>query len=271
MRNFLKNSVFSRGLNSNDEEEFMPARGGVLAVWGSPGAGKTVTALKIAKHLAEKKKRTALLLCDMTAPMLPCICPPSDLENERSLGSILAATTVTESLVKLNCVIHKKFEYLTIIGMLKGENEYTYPPYSAKQAKELLESLQKITPYVVIDCGSYIANDILSAVSLMETDAVLRLVNCNLKSVNYLSSQLPLLKDNKWDADKQYKVAANVKRQEASEHVGQALGSVSFKFPHSSELENQYLAGDLFKDLSMNDSKVFRKEIEKICLEVFGC
>jgi Mrp family chromosome partitioning ATPase len=121
MRNFLKGSVFSRGGN-NEGEHISDKGGGVLAVWGSPGAGKTVTAVKIAKYLAEKKKKTALLLCDMTAPMLPCICPTSELENERSLGSILAATTVTESLVKLNCVLHKRLDFLTIVGMLKGEN-----------------------------------------------------------------------------------------------------------------------------------------------------
>ncbi|MCL2697537.1 MAG: ParA family protein [Oscillospiraceae bacterium] len=271
MFNFLKGSVFSRGGERSPDDRDFDKGGRALAVWGSPGAGKTITAVKIAKYLAEKKKKTALLLCDMTAPMLPCICSSSDLENERSLGSILAATTVTEQLVKLNCVLHKKLDFLAIVGMLKGENEYTYPPYSAKQAKELLESLHRIAPYVVIDCGSYISNDILSAVALMESDAVLRLVNCDLKSISYLSSQLPLLKDNKWDSDKQYKVAANIKKQEASEQVEHALGSVAFRLPHSNELENQYLAGDLFKDLSMSDSKGFRKEIEKICAEVFGC
>ena len=76
-----------------------------------------------------------------------------------------------------------------------------------------------MAPYVIIDCGSYIANDILSAIALMESDAVLRLVNCDLKSISYLSSQLPLLRDNKWDADKQYKIASNIKPNEASEHV----------------------------------------------------
>ena len=270
MRNFVKGSLFSRN-NSNEDDYIAEQSGGALAVWGSPGSGKTAAAVKIAKYLAEKKKKTALLLCDMTAPMLPCICPSSDLENAKSLGSILAATTVTDTLVRHNCILHKKLGFLTIIGMLKGENEYTYPPYSAKQAKELLESLQKIAPYMIIDCGSYIANDILSAVAIMESDAVLRLVNCDLKSVSYLSSQLPLLKDNKWDSNKQYKVASNIKKQEASEHVEQVLGSAAFKLPHSSELENQYLAGDLFKDLSLGDSKSFRREIARICLEVFGC
>jgi len=120
-----------------------------------------------------------------------------------------------------------------------------------------------------VDCGSYIANDILSAVALMEADSVLRLANCDLKSISYFSSQLPLLKDAKWDADKQYKVAANVKPFQAADHIGKVLGSVTFKLPYSQELEEQYLAGNLFSDLSLKDSRAFRKELEKIIEEVF--
>lgn len=55
-------------------------------------------------------------------------------------------------------------DYLSILGLVKGESEYTYPPYSDVQARELIDGLRNIAPYVVIDCGSYIANDILSAV-----------------------------------------------------------------------------------------------------------
>ena len=87
----------------------------------------------------------------------------------------------------------------------------------------------------------------------------------------YLSSQLPLLRDAKWDTDKQYKTASNVKSQQAGDHMSQALGTVAFTLPHSAELEGQYLAGNLLADLSMKDSRVFRKEIEKIAREVFGC
>ena len=105
----------------------------------------------------------------------------------------------------------------------------------------------------------------------MESDAVLRLVNCDLKSVSYLASQLPLLRDNKWDADKQYKVACNVKTNEASDHVEQVLGNVTFKLPNSLELASQSLAGNLLADLSLRDSKGFRKEVEAISREVFGC
>jgi len=153
--NFMKNSIFSREQKAEPIKEDV-LHGGVLAVWGSPGSGKSTVAVKIAKHLADKKKNVVLVLCDMTAPMLPCICPPSDLECEKSLGSILSATHVTEPLVKYNMITHKKMSYLTVIGMLKGENEYTYAAYSKVQAQELIESLRKITPFVIIDCSSYI-------------------------------------------------------------------------------------------------------------------
>ena len=155
--------------------------------------------------------------------------------------------------------------------MRKGENEYTYPVYERQQAEELLDCLRSIAPYIIIDCGSHIANDILSAIALMESDAVLRLVNCDLKSISYLSSQLPLLKENQWDADKQYKVASNVRPNEASDHIEQVLGSVAFQLLHSEELAAQVLEGNLFKELSLKDSRGYRKALEAITKEVFGC
>jgi ATPases involved in chromosome partitioning len=270
MLNFMKGSLFFRNAGDKSTEEKTEKDVQVLAVWGSPSSGKTTVSVKLAKYLADQKRNVALLMCDMTTPMIPCICPSSDLECERSLGSILAAAHITDSLIKQNCITHKKIRYITLIGMLKGENVFTYPSYSAELATELIDHLRDIVPYIIIDCGSHIANDILSAVSLMEADSVLRLVNCDLKSISYLSSQLPLLKDNKWDADKQYKVASNIKTNEASEHIEQVLGNVLFRIPHSDEVENQTLEGDLFRDLCLKDSRCFRKEIEKISREVFG-
>ena len=268
--NFMKGSLFHRSTEPEEVEIIEESGGGVLAVWGSPGCGKTVTAVKIAKHLASQKKNVALLLCDMTAPMMPCICPPSELECDKSLGSIFAAQRISVNLIKHNLTTHKKLSYLTMLGLRKGENEYTYAACTKQQAEELIRGLREIAPYVVIDCSSYIANDILSAVALMEADSVLRLANCDRKSIGYLSSQLPLLRELHWDEDKQYKAASNIKPLQAADRIGQVLGSVAFQLPHSQELEEQYLEGTLLNDLSMKDSKAFRKEIERICKEVFG-
>ena len=128
----------------------------------------------------------------------------------------------------------------------------------------------QIAPYVIVDCTSNIASDILSAVALMEADTVLRLAGCDLKSISYLSSQLPLLSDHKWDADKQLKAVSNIRQQEASSHMEQILGSVSFQIPHSSEVEAQFLEGELLGELGLKESRAFRREIEKISREVFG-
>lgn len=267
--NFHRNSLFQRNPHMYDADLREP-EGGVLAVWGGPSSGKTTVAVKLAEYLAGKRRNVLLILADMTTPPLPCLCSESDLEGEKSLGSILAAAHVTENLIKKNCMFYRKSDYLSLIGMLKGENVFTYPPYEQVQAVELIEKAREIAPYVIIDCTSTIASDILSAVALMEADTVLRLVNCDLKSISYLSSQLPLLQDSKWDADKQLKVASNVKQQEASIHIEQVLGSVAFQIPHSNEVETQFLEGKMLGELCLKESRAFRKEIERIGKEVFG-
>lgn len=264
--NFMKNSIFKRKPDEDTPEPSASDCSGVLAVWGSPGSGKTTVAVKLAKHLADHKKNVALVFADMTAPMLHCVCPSSMLECDHSLGSILAATHVTEPLVKNNCVTLKKNPYLVLLGLKAGENEYSYPPCSEQQVSELIAALRELTPYVIIDCGSYIASDILSAMSLMEADSILRLVNANAKSASYFDSQLSLVQGNLSDADKLYKVGSNLKPNQAVEQ----LGGMAFRLPYSYELEEQFLAQDLLADLSMKNGKAFQKEIAKISKEVFG-
>lgn len=258
------NSIFQR------TEEAAPPSGNVVAVWGSPSSGKTTVSVKLAHYLASRKKNVILLLCDMVSPPLPCLCGSSDLIEEHSLGSILAAAHVTQGIIKENCIFHKKFKYLTMLGMKKGENVFTYPPYTQVQAEELIRNIRMMADYVIIDCGSYIAFDVLSAVALIESDHVLRLVTCNLKSISYLSSQLPLLQDKKWDADKQVRIVSDVRSNEAANYVEQVFGKVSYTFPHCAEVETQALEGRLFQDLSQKDSKEYKLSIEAVGKEVFG-
>ena len=73
-----------------------------------------------------------------------------------------------------------------------------------------------------------------------------------------------------FDFGKMYKAVSNVKSSEASEHMEQVMGSAVFSIPHSPEVASQVLAGNLFADLGLKDSRGYRKEIEKICKEVFG-
>ena len=55
MLKFKKNGIFSRSASEEATASELQ-EGGVVAVWGSPGSGKTITAVKIAKMLSARKK-----------------------------------------------------------------------------------------------------------------------------------------------------------------------------------------------------------------------
>ena len=60
----------------------------MLAVWGSPGGGKTVTAVKLALELSKRKKNVVLVFTDVTAPTLPAVVSEKKLPDV-SVGCLL--------------------------------------------------------------------------------------------------------------------------------------------------------------------------------------
>lgn len=262
--------IFGKG--KWEREDGMPraSRGGVLAVWGSPGSGKTTVSVKLAERLTANGNNCLLIFADMTTPVIPYVCPPSDLIGEKSLGSILAAARVDQTLLRQNCMFYKKNRYLSVVGFLKGENRFAYPAYGDEQARQLIEAAREVAPFVIVDCSSHVTTNRLTCNALLGADRVLRLVRCDLKSVSYLSSQLPLLRDARWNADAQMKAASDVRPNEAAGSIDQVLGKVAYKVPHSQEVETQFLEGDLLKELCYKESRAFRAEIDRIAKEAWG-
>lgn len=239
---------------------------GVLAIWGSPGCGKTTAAIKIAAHIASQKHNVILMLCDQNVPMMAAIAPPSEMECQRSLQSVLAATHITNHLVENNLVTLHHNNYLTFLGFQRGENEQSCPVFDALQVKELILSLSETATFVVIDCGSHIAYDILSAVSLPQADHILWLMSCDLKSIGFFTSQLPLFSQLGVDPEREYHIPSNVEPGQPLE----VLGSTVFPLPHSNELHTQFLSGNLLKPLNLKESLAYRRSIGSIIKEVFG-
>ena len=82
----------------------------MLAVWGSPGGGKTVTAVKLALELSKRKKNVVLVFTDVTAPTLPAVVSEKKLPDV-SVGELLAAPGMTQEQVLKTCVPCEKNPY----------------------------------------------------------------------------------------------------------------------------------------------------------------
>ena len=65
----------------------------ILAVWGSPSSGKTLTSTKLACMLSKRKKDVVLLFCDPFIPAIPVILPCIEA-GAKSLGSVLSAVEI---------------------------------------------------------------------------------------------------------------------------------------------------------------------------------
>lgn len=251
-------------------EPSLPENIQVLSVWGSPQSGKSIISAKLARLIAGNKKNVVLVLADTQAPTITYICPQTDLETQQSLGNILSCASITEQLVKQNAILHRKNEYITMFGMLKGENAFSFPPFTQGQVQDFISILRGLADYIIIDCTSNITSDILSAVAIMESDAVLKLATSDLKSISYFNSQMPILIGNNNNKVKQFKAVSDIKALQATENVEQIMDGAQFRIPHCEEVEQQLLNGNLFAGLSRRDSKPFRKAIADIANEVFG-
>ena len=128
MINFKKNSIFSRDAKEESVKEEI-LHGGVLAVWGSPGSGKTTTAVKLAKYLADKKKNVILKF-------------QPKLSSKIYLLNSVINKGISEYHNSLPCFIHDIF--------LKKNRRILIKNFNKKNLKKILKNHENIcNPHVL--------------------------------------------------------------------------------------------------------------------------
>jgi len=243
----------------------------MIAVWGSPGSGKTVTSLKLAKELSRQKKDVLVVLCDLICPALPTVTSAKN-SREGTLGQVLSAPYITQELIMQNCVLFDGISNVSILGYKKGNNVFTYAEYDKERALDFFTLLRHIADYVIVDCASSLSEDILSTTALEIADKVYRLGNCDLKSVSYFSSYLPLIGDVKFASNKHIRVLSNVKpRQEFAEYAN-LMGGVNYTLPYMPEVDEQYFTLSLLSELLGKKVKSYEMVIQKMVKDLInGC
>ncbi|ERI90673.1 hypothetical protein HMPREF1982_03711 [Clostridiales bacterium oral taxon 876 str. F0540] len=235
----------------------------ILAVWGNPSSGKTTASIKIAKELSEREKNVIVVFCDVLCPTTVTILPHMDLEN-KSLGRLLSAPSITQADILSECIILGKNEYLSFLGYAQGENVFTYAEFSKERAMDLLILLRHLADYVIVDCSSNFTSDILSTTALEMADKVIRLKSVNLKSVSYFDSYLPLLADRRFNVEKHIKALSNVKDNEPKEQIKEKYHGVKHELLHVEEITEQFLCGELLNNLKSKEKEEYDKSLREL-------
>lgn len=234
----------------------------MIAVWGSPGSGKTSFAVKLACAIYEQYSAVVLLLsADLKTPSLPVLFPGRKADELTSVGVPLSKTEVIQNEVIKSIVTLKDKMNFGVLGYKDGENKYSYPSFDSKKADDLITVMQSLANVVIVDCGSDM--DELSKAAVQRADTVIRLASPDLKSVAFYASQLPLYAEPSYKTE-QHIIGLNVTRNDVYlplEDAKAHFGGVSFTLPYCWELIQQILDGELFKSLS---DKKYNGKLKKI-------
>ena len=215
----------------------------MLAVWGSPGAGKTVTAVKLAAELAKRKKNVVLVFTDLTAPSLPAVAAEGKLP-EVSVGELLSAPGMTQEQVLKTCVPCEKHPYISFLGYKAGENVFTYAEYSKEKAVDMLV--------------------------LEVADDVLRMCGCDLKAISYFASYLPLIEHRKFKPEQHIRALSNTRPYPGGMEYENSFGGVKYRLPYLPIVEEQAATLKLLEPLAGKEAKSYEPVIAAIAAEVFG-
>ena len=182
----------------------------MLAVWGSPGAGKTVTAVKLAAELAKRKKNVVLVFTDLTAPSLPR-CGGGGKLPEVSVGELLSAPGMTQERVLKTWRPLRKTPYISFLGYKAGKMCSPTRSTAKEKAVDMLVLLRHIADYVIVDCTSVLTGNVLATAALEVADDVLRVCGCDLKAISYFASYLPLIEEWKFKPEQHIRVLSNTR------------------------------------------------------------
>ncbi|MDD4509482.1 MAG: ATP-binding protein, partial [Oscillospiraceae bacterium] len=126
----------------------------IIAVWGSPGSGKSMFCCILAKMLTQDKKKAIIINADQGTPMLPIWLPEQIIETTASIGQVFMAVEIETALVASHVTVLKNYPFIGLMGYSAGENPLSYPELRYDAVLCTAEMAGKLVDYVILDCSS---------------------------------------------------------------------------------------------------------------------
>lgn len=240
----------------------------ILTIMGSPGSGKTTTAVKLARTLAARRKNVILVFCDPFTPVIPALLPVGTV-HDTSLGFLLTAPGLTQTHILNACVPASGNGYISLLGYKTGESLMNYPKVTRDKTQELFISLRYLADYVIMDCTTIFEADPASFAAIEMADRVLKMGTANLKGISWFQTHAPMLEDSRYRKDRQLAVIGNLKVGQDWESVSGQYGGVDYILPYTAELEQQDNEMALFEPMFSQEGNIYQAEINRILLDVF--
>ena len=219
----------------------------LIAVTGSPGCGKTVTAVKLAQEIYSVSKRRVIYLSqDMTIPVMGYLFPHCKDDDLQSLGKALDHTDIYKEDVLRRIVTVKTMQDFGYLGYKAGENKYTYPRPTEDKVLQLVSVLLQVSEYVIADCDSDAA-ELVSAILRSEANTELRLITPDVKCMTYFTSV-----NTAANTSANRLTVMNLRDNDIFlpiEEVRSHFGDIRFTLPYSTELKKQAYCGTLSEPL----------------------
>lgn len=244
----------------------------LIASWGSSGAGKTTVALALAAAFAEQKKDTLILSSEARTPALPVLLPTvKDINSSNSIGPLLAADKVSESALKDRMIRHPKSNHIFCMGLASGETAaITYSPPTRTAAINLFHLLMQ-TPYdyVIVDCDSVPIYDQTTLAALEYAQTGLMLVTPDVKGYEFQKSQKAWLdSSDAFHLERFIKIASPVHPFTPMGEARTLYGGFDYELPHSSEVAEKMIAGDLLHRFTNAPGVRFDQQIKRLATQI---
>lgn len=240
-----------------------------IAVWGSPGSGKSMFCCILAKALTRDKKKAIIINADAGTPMLPIWLPGQITETSVSIGQALTAVEIDTALVASHVTVLKDYPFIGLMGYSAGENPLSYPELRYESILQLVSAASKLVDYVILDGSSNITN-IFTPAAIESADVVVRILTPDLKGVNYLKAHQPVMVDSRFRWGEHMSFAGLARPFHALDEMGHVIGGFDGLLPYSKEIDRCATEGGMFHAINYCTGKYMaslQKVMEAVCDE----
>lgn len=242
----------------------------IICVWGSPGSGKTTTALALAAVLAEGKRNVAVFSGDKLVPSLKLFCPTAEIDSSQSIGPLLMSGRFDDAMFAGRLVLHSKSEYISFLGMAPSDTFITYNEFERTNTVALLNKMAQLNDYVIIDGVSNPLDDTMTLAGLELADVVIRQITADNKGILYQDCARTIYREDKYRFASHITVLGNVSEISPVSEVMAVSGRYDYILRHTDEAADRFIAGELMSKMRTMSGRAFEKQIRALAKRAEG-